>query len=123
MFNFEMICSDGIFQLCDDIFSEKLSQKEAKYVVETFYQDLKEAKSCIFLPQDVSFNVCTLWCNDEEKENILFNITLIKDVMFDMGQKIFDVYHNIENTICPNHWLTFNATVVALIDFKDKLFK
>ena len=123
MFNFEMICSDGIFQLCDDIFSEKLTRKQADGCVRQFYEDLKKAKSYIFFPDRISFNVCTMWCNAEEKENILFNIGIIKDAMFDMAQNIFDVFMNIENMNCPCHWTTFNSCVIALIDFKDLLFK
>lgn len=123
MFNLEMVCNDGIFQLCDDIFSEKLTKKQAKDCACQFYMDLKEAKSCIFNEKEISFNVCTFWCNDEEKENILFNISIIKDAIFEMAQTIFDVFHNIENTNCPNHWMTFNTTVISLIDYKNSLFK
>lgn len=123
MFNFEMVCSDGIFQLCDDIFSEKLTEKETKACVRTFYEDLKKANSCIWNYKEISFNICTFWCNEEEKENILFNINMIKDVMFDMSHSIFCVFHDIENTICPVSWSTLNSTVTALIDYKDILFQ
>lgn len=123
MFNLEMICDDGIFQICDDIFSEKLTEKEAKACVRTFYKDLKKAKSNICSYKDISFNVCLFWCNEEEKENILFNINIIKDAISDMAMKIFDVFYNIENTYCPTHWSTFNNTVIALIDYKNSLFK
>lgn len=123
MFNFEMVCDDGIFQICDDIFSEKLTEREAKYVVRTFYENLKNAKSYICSYKDISFNICTFWCNEEEKENILFNINIIENIMSDMAMNIFDVFYNIENTCCPKHWSTFNNTVVALIDYKNSLFK
>ena len=123
MFNFEMICADGIFQICDDIFSEKLTEKQAKACVHQFYDNLKKAKSCIYSPKEISFNVCTLWCNDEEKENILFNIGIIEDTIFNMAQDIFNVFYNIENMSCPSHWITFNACVVTMIDYKRNLFK
>lgn len=124
MFNFEMICSDGIFQICDDIFSEKLTEKEAKACVKTFYEDLKKAKSCICSYDDISFNVCTFWYNDEEKENIMFNVNLIKDIMFDLADSIFNVFCGLENMPCPKHWYTLNNCVVALIDYKNNnLFK
>ncbi len=123
MFNIEMVCSDGVFQLCDDIFSEKLTEKEAKECVRTFYKDLKNAESRVISDKDISFNVCTFWCNDEEKENIMFNITLIKDVMFNMANNIFNVFYQLEDMSCPKHWLTLNNTVIALINYKAKLFK
>ena len=123
MFNMEMICSDGIFQLCDDIFSEKLTEKEAETCVKTFYENLKSAKSRIESYNGVSFNICTFWCNEEEKENILFNINLIKDVMFNMSDNIFKAFCEFENIPCPNHWYTLNSTVIALIDYKNSLFQ
>jgi len=123
MFNMEMICSDGIFQLCDDIFSSKLTEKEAETCVKTFYEDLKSVKSRIEFYNDISFNICIFWCNEEEKENILFNINLIKDVMFNMSDNIFKAFCEFENIPCPNHWYTLNSTVIALIDYKNSLFK
>ena len=122
MFNIEMVCSDGVFQLCDDIFSSKLTEKEARACVRTFYEDLKNAESRIESYEDISFNVCIFWCNEEEKENILFNINLIKDVMFYMSDNIFKAFCELENIPCPNHWYTFNNTVIALIDYKASLF-
>lgn len=123
MFNFEMICSDGIFQICDDIFSEKLTENEANYVVRTFYEDLKDTQSCVWSYEDISFNICTFLCSEEEKENIMYNLNLIQNAMFNMSQKIFDVFYKIESTSCPKHWTTLNNTVVALIDYKRTLFK
>lgn len=123
MLNFEMVCADGIFNICDDIFSEKLTKKEAKTLAQTFYKDLKDANSCIYSYKEISFNICLMWCSDEEKENILFNIGMIQDAIFDMSQNIFDVFYNIENINCPNYWMTFNNTVIALIDYKKTLFQ
>ena len=123
MFNLEMICSDGVFQLCDDVFSEKLTEKEAETCVLSFYEELKNAKSFVMLYEDISFNICTFWCNDEEKENILFNINLIKDVMYDMSDTIFKAFSKYENMPCPHHWSTLNSTVIALIDWKGILFQ
>lgn len=123
MFNFEMICSDGIFQICDDVFSEKLTAKEAKECICTFYEDLKSAESYIVSYDDISFNICTRWCNEEEKENIIFNLNLIKDVMYDMSDTIFKAFCQYENMACPHHWTTLNSTVIALIDWKNTLFQ
>lgn len=123
MFNFEMVCSEGIFQICDDIFSAKLTEKQAENCVRQFYKDLKNANACVYDSKDISFNTCIFWCNEEEKENILFNIALLEDIIFDMSDKIFDVFCNIENTHCPSYWMTLSNCVVSLIDYRNSLFK
>lgn len=117
MFNFEMVCADGIFQLCDDIVSEKLTKKEVKECMVTFYNDLKNADSCCF--KGISFNFLTVWnYTDEQKENIIYNVNAIYDCLYEMHREIYNVFHNYEKTFCPNYWYTLCNTVIELSKYK-----
>lgn len=118
MFNFEMISSDGVFQICDDIVSEKLTNSEIKECIITFYHNLKDANSRTF-ENDISFNFCKNWnYTDEQKENIIFNLNAIYDCIYKMQKEIFDVFYNYEDDICPSYWYTLSCTAVALIRYK-----
>ena len=75
MFNFELISSEGIYQICDDVFSEVITEKEAKECVIQLIKDLKENNAVLHY-KDVSFNVNTYFSSEEEKTFVKKNIRI-----------------------------------------------
>lgn len=117
MFNLEMVCSDGIFQFCDDIVSEKMTKEEVKKCVIDLCRRFREEK-VYATTEEISFNLYRLGLDNESKENILFNLELFRETCYEVSKEIFNVYNKINNSPCPDYWLTLMNMTTPLFQFE-----